>query len=202
MMLRTAITAQNKSIDRLNLLFGDATILFTLVGSAACREYGLSRPANDLDFVVNGYQHAMNILTRSGGFALESCNPANTNCTQVDLKTGVKIDFLMSGTRINDRVWLNGIHYSDPLPIPEATGFGDIAPLPTLITMKVNVLTSGLDTLRLGANTGGRSLEEVRKDIADVTELIAVNRLSRHLSLGSDVLQRHYEKIFDRKLLV
>jgi hypothetical protein len=75
-------------------------------------------------------------------------------------------------------------------------------PLLTLITMKVNVLASGLDTRRLGANTGGGSLEEVRKDIADVTELITVNHLSRDLALGSELLQRHYEKIIDRKLSV
>jgi hypothetical protein len=117
-MPRTATTAQNESIDRLNLLFGEGTILFTLVGSAASREYGLFRPANDWDFVVNEHQRAMNILTRSGEFAIDSCNPANTNCTQLDLKTRVKIDLLMSGSRINDCVWLNGIPDSDPLPIP------------------------------------------------------------------------------------
>jgi hypothetical protein len=43
---------------------------------------------------------------------------------------------------------------------------------------------------------------EVRKDIADVTELITVNHLSRDPALGNELLQRHYEKIFDRKLSV
>lgn len=41
--------------------------------------------------------------------------------------------------------------------------------------MKVNSVTSGLETIRLGANTGGRSLEEARADIADVSELIEAN---------------------------
>ena len=47
-MLTRAGAAQNETLERLKHLLGGRKILFTLVGSAACREYGLSRTANDL----------------------------------------------------------------------------------------------------------------------------------------------------------
>jgi hypothetical protein len=66
--------------------------------------------------------------------------------------------------------------------------------------MKVNVITSGLDTIRLGANEGGRNLEEIRKDIADVAELIRANSLPHDLQLGNEVLQHQYERLFEGNL--
>jgi hypothetical protein len=186
------------------LLFDEEEIRFTLVGSAACREYGLSRIANDLDFVVSGYPQAMRVLLSSGKYrpVLDSPDPTERTCTQLDLRTGVTIDFLTAGIRINDRTWLNSVFYTDPLPIPSATGFGDLASLPTLVAMKVNTVTSGLDTLQLGANTGGRSVAAVRNDISDLKELIAVNRLRRDLAMGNELLQCKYEQIFDGTLSV
>ncbi len=76
-MLHRAITAQNQTVERLKSLFHGEPIPFTLVGSAACREYGLSRDAKDLDFVVNGHAQAMIILTRSGEYkpVLDSPDP-------------------------------------------------------------------------------------------------------------------------------
>ena len=87
--------------------------------------------------------------------------------------------------------------YSDPLPIPEPSGFGDVAPLNTLIAMKVGAITSGLDTRALGANCGGREPDEVQQDIDDVKKLISVCQLPRNLELGSASVQRDYEKIYD-----
>ena len=87
--------------------------------------------------------------------------------------------------------------YSDPLPIPEPSGFGNVAPLDTLIGMKVGAITSGLETRALGANLGGREPEEVQKDIEDVRELISVCQLPRNLALGNASVQRQYEKIYD-----
>jgi hypothetical protein len=108
----------------------------------------------------------------------------------------------MGGSRITEQVWLHGILYSDPLPVLPATGVGNVAPLQTLITMKVNVITSGLDTIRYGANTGGRKIEDVQKDIADVAELVRLNHLGRDLHLGHEQLQRQYERIFDGRPLL
>jgi hypothetical protein len=59
-----------------------------------------------------------------------------------------------------------------------------VAPLPTLIAMKLNAAISGEDTLKLGADTGGRSREEIQKDIADIRELIIIRGLGRSLQLG------------------
>ena len=90
------------------------------------------------------------ILTRSGEYKpiLDSPDPTGRTCTRLDLKTGTAIDFLAEGIRISDGIWLKGFPYSDPLPIPFATGFGDVASLLTLITMKVNCIKSGLETIR------------------------------------------------------
>jgi hypothetical protein len=129
-MLRSATSAQNESIERLKSMFSGEPVLFTLVGSAACREYGLSRTAKDLDFVVDGYSQAMDILLRSGRYrlVLEDSDPTGRTCSQWDLKTGVQIDFLMGGIRITDRAWFCGVMYSDPLPIPSAPELGMLRP--------------------------------------------------------------------------
>lgn len=92
---------------------------------------------------------------------------------------------------------LGPFEYSDPLPIPEPSGVGDVAPLNTLIAMKVGAITSGLDTRALGAKCGGREPDEVQQDIDDVRRLISVRQLPRNLELGSASVQRDYEKIYD-----
>jgi hypothetical protein len=200
-MLTRADAAQNETLERLKHLLGGRKILFTLVGSAGCREYGLSRIANDLDFVVDPYETAMEILNATGEFEpiLDDPDPTRRTCTKRDTKTGVRVDFLKSGIRINDGSRLiGGARYRDPM-IHIATGAGDVAPLPTLIAMKLNAAISGEDTLDLGADTGGRSREKIQKDISDVRELIALRGLGRSIQLGHDRIQSCYEKLVDEK---
>ncbi len=199
-VLETATSQENETLDRLKFLFRGSEILFTLVGAAACREYGLRRPTKDLDFVVKPYPLAMEILSASGAFNLvvDDCpDVTGRTCTQKDTKTGVLVDFLTGGIHITDHAMLGSSEYSDPLPIPEPSGFGDVAPLNTLIAMKVGAITSGLDTRALGANFGGRKPDDVQQDINDVRELISVCQLPRNLELGSASVQRNYEKIYD-----
>jgi three-Cys-motif partner protein len=152
-VLRSTTTAQNETIERLKSLFDGKSIRFTLIGSAACREYGLSRPARDLDFVVGGYVNATGLLagTREYKPILGSADPTGRTCTQRDLRTGVDVDFLSEGIRINDRVWLGYTFYSDPMPIPSATGFADVASLVTLFNDRdarnVGKLREAIDAL-------------------------------------------------------
>jgi hypothetical protein len=199
-VLKCATNQQNETLDRLTFLFRGSGILFTLVGGAACREYGLRRPTKDLDFVVKPYPFAMDILSTSGAFNLvvDDCpDVTGRTCTRKDTKTGVLVDFLTGGIRITHNALLGPFEYSDPLPIPEPSGFGDVASLNTLIAMKVGAITSGLDTRALGANCGGREPDEVQQDINDVRELISVCQLPRNLELGSASVQRDYEKLYD-----
>jgi hypothetical protein len=199
-VLKCATNQENETLSRLTVLFRGRGILFTLVGGAACREYGLRRPTKDLDFVVKPYPFAMDILSASGAFNLvvdDFPDATGRTCTQKDTKTGVLVDFLTGGIRITDHVLLGPSEYSDPLPIPEPSGFGDVAPLNTLIAMKVGAITSGLDTRALGANRGGREPGEVQQDIDDVRKLISVCQLPRNLTLGNASVQRDYEKIYD-----
>ena len=201
-MLTRGDAAQNETLEHLKHLLGRGKILFTLVGSAGCREYGLSRTANDLDFVVDPYEPAMEILDASGQFEpVSDDHPDATlrTCTKRDTKTGVTIDFLKGGIRINDGSrWVMGRKYRDPMPIPTATGTGNVALLATLIAMKLNAAISGEDILKSGADTG-RSREKIQKDISDVRELIAVGDLGRSLQLGHDRIQRRYEELVDEK---
>jgi len=199
-VLKCATNQENETLDRLAFLFRGSGILFTLVGGAACREYGLRRTTKDLDFVVKPYPLAMKILSTLDAFDLvvDDCpDPTGRTCTQKDTKTGVLVDFLTGGIRITDHALLGPFEYSDPLPIPEPSGFGDVAPLNTLIAMKVGAITSGLDTRALGARCGGREPEEVQQDIDDVKNLISVCQLPRNLELGNASVQRDYEKIYD-----
>jgi hypothetical protein len=179
-VLKCATNQENETLDRLTFLFRERGILFTLVGGAACREYGLRRPTKDLDFVVKPYPLAMDILSASGAFILavdDFPDMTGRTCTQNDTKNGVSVDFLTGGISITDHALLGPFEYSDPLPIPEPSGFGDVAPLNTLIAMKVGAVTSGLDTRALGANCGGRKPGEVEQDIDDVRKLISVCQL-------------------------
>jgi len=204
-VLNCATNQENETLNRLTCLFRGSGILFTLVGGAACREYGLRRPTKDLDFVVKPYRLAMDILSASGVFNLvvDDCpDVTGRTCTRKDTKTGVLVDFLTGGIRITDHALLGGFEYSDPLPIPEPSGFGDVAPLNTLIAMKVGAITSGLDTRALGANCGGREPDEVQQDIDDVRKLISECQLPRNLALGNASVQRHYEKIYDGDLML
>jgi hypothetical protein len=195
-MLMHATAAQSETFERLKELLGGKGILFTLAGSAACREYGLSRAANDLDFVVDPYERAMEILIASEEYQLVGiANPTDPTCTRRDTKTNVKVDFLKGGIRINDGTRpIGDARYRDPMPIPAPTGEGDVAPITTLIAMKLNSAIGGEETLKLGADTDGRSQEEIDKDISDVRELI-MNHLGRRRRFGNKKIQRRYEKL-------
>lgn len=87
----------------------------------------------------------------------------------------------------------------DPLPIPNPSGFGNVADLPTLIAMKVSVVVSGMDMHRFGATSGVRSREEIQQDIEDVADLISICKLGRDLPLGNHTVQRRYEEIYDNR---
>ena len=200
-MLKQATPAQKATFERLRVLFSAKGVKFTLAGAAACREHGLRRPTDDLDIVISPYTAAIDILLRSGKFAVspDSKDWTNRTCTLQDLKTGVLIDFLTGGIRINDHTWFPGGEVHDPLPIPNPSGFGNVADLPTLIKMKVSVLISGTDMHRFGATSGVRTKEEIQQDIEDVADLISICKLERNLPLGNDKVQRRYEEIFDNR---
>lgn len=201
-LLTHATAAQKETFERLMELLSGKGILFSLVGSAACREYGLSRAANDLDFVVYPYKEAMDLLDASGAFEpVIDDHPDTTarTCTKRDTKTKVKIDFLTGGIRINNGSRpIEGEFYRDPIQIPMPTGAGDVAPLPMLIAMKLNSAISGKDTWDLGARDG-RSPENFTKDISDVRELISVGRLGRSLKVGNKRIQRLFEDLVNDK---
>ena len=198
-MLIQATTAQNECFERLKQIFGSGSIGFTLIGAAACREYGLSRPAKDLDITVSPYQQAMRMLAVSEfSRNLDSPDSTGRTCTQRHVKTDVSVDFLTGGIYINDGTRPIGRgFYRDELPIPMPTGLGDIASLPTLIGIKTSAAISGIETLKLGANTGGRNRLEIEQDLADVRELISINDPPRNLSLGSSVVEAKYREIYD-----
>ena len=130
-MLKRATKQDNETLDRLAFLFRGRGTLFTLVGGAACREYGLRRPTKDLDFVVTPYNVAMDILSASGGLELvvdDHPDVTGRTCTRRDTKTGVLVDLLTGGIRITDRVLLGHVEYSDPLPVPRAFGVRQCRP--------------------------------------------------------------------------
>ena len=137
-MLTRATEPQNATLARLKELFTQSDIQFTLVGAAACREYGLTRPTTDLDFVISPYPEAMAILLNSGKFELNQRDFTNRCCTQKDLKTNVPVDFLTGGIRINDGTYsLRGGYVTDRLPVIEPSGFGNIAALRSLYCFEV-----------------------------------------------------------------
>jgi hypothetical protein len=194
-MLAHADAAQNATLERLKLFLADKGILFTLVGSAACREYGLSRSANDLDFVVDPYDRAMKILGESGEFELvvdDHPDMTRRTCTKRDTKTGVKIDFLTGGIRINDGP--APFYCRDLIPIPTPTGAGDVAPLRTLIAMKLNSAISGEYIWSHGVRDG-RSEKDFTKDVSDVHELIFVPGFDRSMKFDNEWIQRCYEEL-------
>ena len=141
----------------------------------------------------------MKILDESGEYELVLDNPDSTKrtCTRRDRGTEVNVDFVKGGIRICDGRWINGTKYSDPIPLPNPTGVGDVASLETLIAMKLNSAISGEDTLKLGANTGGRNIDEIQKDLSDVRDLITFNHLGRRRKLGNKQIQCRYEKLID-----
>jgi hypothetical protein len=198
-VLKFLAAPERDTVERLHRLFSQNNVLFTLVGGAACREYGLSRPINDLDFVVNPYPVAASVLAASFDFAeFGEPDPTHRTCTMKDLKTGVLVDLVAGGIRITDGALFGNVHYCDPLPIPEPTGFGDLVSLHTLIEMKLGAIVSGLDTRALGANDGGRDEGQVQRDIQDIRDLITIHQLSRRLIFGGlRDIQRAYESIYD-----
>ena len=178
-------------------LFGkEQSIRFTLVGAAACREYGLTRPAMDLDVIVFPYPTAIAALLNSGfQESLDKPDCTGRTCTQVDVTTSVPIDFLTGGIRTNDGSFRlrGGAIVVDPLPIPLPSGFGNLAPLTEMIGMKLSALMSGVRVLKLGADLGVRPIEKVNQDLADLRSLISVCNLARVLPLGNQEVQRTYQ---------
>jgi len=199
-MLKRATDSQNKTFERLKVLFEQGqNIRFTLVGAAAGREYGLTRATKDLDIVVSPYPAAMAMLLNSEfQDSLEDPDRTGRTCTQIDMTTSVPVDFLTGGILINDGSFpLRRGVVIDPLPIPLPSGFGNVAPVTDVIGMKLSALLSGVRIMRLGADLGIRSMEKVNQDISDVRSLISACGLSRELPLGSPEVERIYEIIYD-----
>jgi hypothetical protein len=197
-MLKFLTGPERETMGRLHLLFSGNGIRFTLVGGAACREYGLSRAIKDLDFVVNPYPVAAGVLAAAPDFAeFGEPDPTHRTCTMKDLNTGVLVDLLAGGIHITNGALLGHVVYRDPLPTPQPTGFGDLVSLHTLIEMKLGAIISGLDTRALGANDGGRDEDQVQQDIEDIRDLITICRLPRGLVFGVGDIQRAYESIFN-----
>lgn len=131
-MLKCATNQENETLDRLTFLFRGRGILFTLVGGAACREYGLRRPTKDLDFVAKPYPLAMDILSTSGAFNLvvDDCpDVTGRTCTRKDAKTGVLVDFLTGGIRITDHALLGTFRSSASLSCSKVFGLMYAFPL-------------------------------------------------------------------------
>jgi hypothetical protein len=198
-VLKYATDAQNETFEKLKLIFVERDIRFTLVGAAACREYGLPRPTLDLDVVVAPYPIAIATLSKSGEFVLDDHDPAVTNrtCTQKHLKTGILVDFLTGGIRINNQIHFQGGIVHDAIPIPHPSGFGDVLPLVNLVALKISAAISGRRSLELGANRGVRPLDKIEQDIHDVAMLISVCKLGRILPLGDPSVERRYQEIYD-----
>ena len=197
-MLKFLTASERETTERLDRLFSQNGVRFTLVGGAACREYGLSRSIKDLDFIVSPYPVAARVLATSCEFAeFGEPDPTHRTCTMQDLKTGVLVDLVAGGIRITDGALLGQVRYSDPLPIPEPTGFGDLVSLHTLIEMKLGAIVSGLDTRALGANDGGRDGSQIQRDIEDIKDLIRICQLPSSLVFRARDIQRAYEDIYD-----
>ncbi len=198
-MLRHAPPAQCESFERLRVIFKPNAIMFTLIGAAACREHGLARRTDDLDIVVSPYRDAMSALHSTGEFVPtpESVDWTSRTCTLKDTRTGVLLDFLTGGIRINDHTFLPRGVVHDPLPIPIPSGYGDVAALPVLIGMKVSAIISGMKILELGATSGVRTTAEIRQDVEDVQSLIFQSKLPRDLPLGNNEVESRYQQIFD-----
>jgi hypothetical protein len=197
-VLKYATDAQYETFERLKFVFGDRGITFTLIGAAACREYGMPRLTNDLDIVVVPYPDAMAALSRSGEFVVveDDCpDPTNRTCTQSHTPTAVNVDFLTGGIRINNRCLLEGGIVHDAVPIPYPTGVGDILPLVELIALKISAAISGRTIQRLGKRI--RSPEKIEQDDRDVRALISVCKLRRDLHLGHPIVERRYREIYD-----
>lgn len=201
-MLKHASDEQNATFERLKVLFNDGqTIKFSLVGAAACREYGLTRDTKDLDIIVSPYAAAMSRLSNDEfQETLEDKDLTGRTCTQIYTKTLVPVDFLEGGILINDgsSELRGGTRIRDPLPIPLPSGFGNVAPLDEVIGMKLSAAISGVRIMRVGADRGIRSTEKINQDIADVRSLITVRNLGRDFPLKNAEVQRIYEIIFDR----
>lgn len=203
-MLNHATRGQDETFERLKSLFdfgGNEIIKFTLVGAAACREHGLTRPTKDLDIVVSPYQEALGLIWNSGMFHEDGNNIDSTGrtCTQIDSKTSVPVDFLMGEIRINDGTYAlkGGVFIVDRLPIPAPSGFGDIAPVPTLVGMKLSSVISGIRIQRVDADFGVRSSDKIDQDIRDVRSLISICSLGRDQPLGDQEVQRLYRILYD-----
>jgi hypothetical protein len=197
-VLKYATDAQNETFEKLKLVFGDSDIKFTLIGAAACREYGMPRLTNDLDIVIVPYPKAMIALSRSGEFVVvedDHPDPTNRTCTQRHTPTAVQVDFLTGGIRINNRCIVEGGIVHDAIPIPYPTGFGDVLPLAELIALKISAAISGRTSQSLGTRI--RSLEKIEQDDVDVGALISICRLGRDLRLGHPIVERRYREIYD-----
>lgn len=148
-VLKRGTESENRVLEVLHSIFRPRQIYFTLIGVAACREYGLSRAVKDLDTVVSQYNEAMVAIPESGQFLLDQHDPDVTNrtCTQTHLPTEVQVDFLTGGIRINDHCYVNGGIVHDLVAIPAPVCFGDILPLISLIAMKISVVISSKKAL-------------------------------------------------------
>jgi hypothetical protein len=194
-MLKRASREQSETFEALRLIFLRAGVQFMLVGGAACREHGLSRPAKDLDIVLQPYSEAIRALAGSKRFDEGLGNPDWTQRTSTyfDARTGVTIDFLTAGIRINNGSATNS-HVIDIVPIPYPVG--ELAPPQTLIAMKLSAVISGeiLESLNI---PGGRSAHDIVQDVSDVRELIVACDLESSIPIGPGPVQQRYHQLWE-----
>jgi hypothetical protein len=197
-LLRRATDAQKKAFEAVRTIFVSRNVRFTVIGGVACCEYGSPREANDLDVVVDNYAAAKKALLESGEFVLDNHDPDVTDrtCTQTH-STGVSVDVLTGGIRINDNCHLPGGIVNDLIPIPYASGYGNILPLEELIALKISVAISAERILELGANLGVRGPEKIQQDIQDVGSLISICKLDRNLTFDIAEITARYQEIYD-----
>lgn len=194
-MLRQAPTAQSETFEALRRIFSRARVEFMLVGGAACREHGLSRPAKDLDIVLQPYPDAIRSLAGSNRFGehLGNPDPTGRTSTYFDARTDVTIDFLTAGIRINNGAATNS-QVVDVVPMPYPVG--EVAAPETLIAMKLSAVLSG-EILQNLSIPGGRSAEDMAQDLSDARELILSCDLKRDISLGPNPVQQRYQQLWD-----
>jgi len=195
-MLTQATPEQNETFEVLRNLFLRAGARFMLVGGAACREHGLPRPAKDLDIVLDPYPVAMTALKTSRRFSerLGDADWTGRTSTYFDARTGVNIDFITAGIRINDGPATRS-SVKDPLAIPYPVEV--VAPPEILIGMKLSAVITGEALLNLGIHRG-RSRQEIDQDLNDVCGLISACSLGRDISADHDVVRHRYQELWDK----
>ena len=166
-----------ETLRRISRRLNDLQIPYAVVGGVALFQHGYQRYTEDVDILVT--QEGLDRLHEAVD-GLGFVRPFSVSKNLRDTETGVKIEFLITGSFPGDGK-PKEVAFPDPADV--AVVFNDVSyvNLPTLITLK---LTSGL--------TGeGRG-----KDITDIFELIRAANLDESLTPQlSPLVQAEYRKL-------